>query len=357
MEEYWEAREDTLLNLAALCGDLPIKLLDLLSGSPEWTRKTASALRADKLLARHRKNGVPSLRLTKKGRELLLRASPERFSPIFTEAYLSRCRKSDPISVERLHRMAAVYLLLLRAGVHIYPDEKPAICSSVSSVQLPYPVFYSSLEIKGQGIESTRIKATRAAGVLFTSAEESYLVYHTGSSPLKWSAKAEQKLIGAVNGIRIRLGLPPSECKGLMLGSSMDTALSLLQSEGGNRRQYFRLDGTFPVMRYAPCDENGIRLLRSFCRPHAHKEFIRGLSQGSEAASAFPFDCDGTQDGLPVLFACDLNLERIRRYKTGLELFGKRGAVYCFDFQARCLSAYFGVLAEICLIPPFHELL
>ena len=49
MAEVSEVREDTLLGLTALCGDLPVRLLSLLPGSTEWTRKTVSILRADKL--------------------------------------------------------------------------------------------------------------------------------------------------------------------------------------------------------------------------------------------------------------------------------------------------------------------
>ena len=251
MAEIPEVREDALLGLTALCGDLPTKLLTLLPGSTEWTRKTVSVRRADKLLRRHHKNGVPSLRLTQKGRALLNRACPERFQPLFTECYLARCRKSDLVSVERIHRTAAAYLLMFRASVRLYPDEKPPFYQLGNTLDFSVPVFYSSLEIKPQGLESTRIKATRAVGLLMGMGYAA-LVYHTGAAPLKWSSKAEQKLMGAVKGILMRQRIPVSEVEGLMIGANMETALSLLQSDGGNRRQYFRLDGTFPVMRYLP---------------------------------------------------------------------------------------------------------
>jgi hypothetical protein len=96
---------------------------------------------------------------------------------------------------------------------------------------------------------------------LLMGAGNAALVYHTGAAPLKWSSKAEQKLMGAVKGILIRQRISLSEIEGLMIGANMGTALDLLQSDGGNRRQYFRPDGTFSSIRYLPCDENGIRLL------------------------------------------------------------------------------------------------
>ena len=349
--EVSEVREDTLLGLTALCGDLPIKLLTLLPGSTEWTRKTVLSLRAGKLLMRHHKNGVSSLRLTKKGRELLLRADPERFRPVFTETYLSRCRKSDPVSMERIHRTAAVYLLMFRAGVRLYPDEKPPFYQLGSTPDFSVPAFYSSLEIKTQGLESTRIKAARAVGLLMGE-KRTALVYHTGAAPLKWSPKAEQKLMGAVKGILMRQRIPISEVEGLIIGANMETALSLLQSEGGNRRQYFRLDGTFPVMRYLPCDEDGIRLLWLLCRPVSCKRMTEKLQSRYEAPIAFPFDSDAAIDGNPVLFAHDFDLERIKRFGTGLELFGKQGHAICFDFQADCLERYLGKAARLHLLEP-----
>jgi len=100
MAEVSEVREDTLLGLTALCGDLPVRFLTLIPGSTEWTRKTVSVLRADKLLRRHHKNGVPSLRLTQKGRTLLNRACPERFQPLFTKL-------SCPLPEERPHQRGA----------------------------------------------------------------------------------------------------------------------------------------------------------------------------------------------------------------------------------------------------------
>lgn len=348
LEENAEAREDLILGLAALSGDFPIKLIHLLPGSMDWTRKTIHALAADQLVKRHLKNSIKSLRLTKRGREILTHAFPERFLPIFTDAYLSRCRKSDPASLERIHRAAAVYVLMQQAGVPIYPDEKPALFSAVDAPvpDLQRPCFYTSLEVKARRTDLTRIQATRAAGVLLGRQCDAYLIYNTGSAPLKWSSKAEQKLMGAVKGILLEKHVPLEEVQGLMIGSGMDTALELLRSTGGYRRQNFRLDGTFTAFHYAPCDKEGIRLIRLLCCPPAREALAKRLRGSCEAPRNPRFDCDAVQDGKAVLFAWEFDLEKLRRYKNGLELFGEKGTVYCFDYQADCLSAYLGELAR-----------
>ena len=342
-------REDAVLGLTALCGDLPANLLSLLPGSVEWTKRIVSALVKDGLLKRHQKNNVSSLRLTKKGRELLSRVDPERFSPIFTEAYLSRCRKSSPTGVERIHRMAEIFLLMLRVGVSVYPDEKPGLFSDnpTTGVVPVYPSFYSSIEIKSKGGELTRIQATRAAGVLLAGPDDIYLVYHTGSAPLKWSSKAEQKMMGVIKGMLLGRGISVSEVKAIMIGADMGTASLLMRSEGGVRRQYFRPDGTFSALHYIPSNQSGIPMLRLFCKPDTREAIAARLRAGREAPFTPRYDCDAVEDGKAVLFAHEFDMERLRRYRNGLEMFGESGILHCFDFQAECLRERFAGLAEV----------
>ena len=349
MEENAEAREDMILGLIALTSDLPTKLLHLLPGSVEWSQKTVRTLERDKLLKRHQKNGITSLRLTKRGRDMLIHAFPERFAPLFTDAYLARCRKSDPVSLERMHRAAAVNVLMQQAGTRLYPDEKPAVFAATEApVQLPpSPCFYSSLEVKARGIELTRIQATRAMGVLLNGHGDGYLVYHTGASPLKWSSKAEQKLMGAVRGILLGRRAQLTELQAVMIGSHMGTALDLLRSEGGHRRQNFRLDGTFPAFYFVPCDARGVRQVRLLGCPAARETLTKLLRGGREVPKSPRYDCDALMDNMPVLFACEFDMEKLRRFRNGLELFGEHGIVCCFDYQADCLAAYLDGLAQV----------
>ena len=158
--------------------------------------------------------------------------------------------------------------------------------------------------------------------------------------------------MGAVKGILIRQRIPLSEIEGLMIGANMGTALDLLQSEGGNRRQYFRLDGAFPVMRYLPCDENGVRQLQLLCRPDLQRRLHARLQSSYGEPVAFPFDSDASMDGNPVLFSYDFDLERLKRFRTGLELFGKQGHAVCLDFQADCLERYLGRAVRLHLLDP-----
>ena len=59
-------------------------------------------------------------------------------------------------------------------------------------------------------------------------------------------------------------------------------------------------------------------------------------------------DCDGyADDRTAVLFACDMDLKRIRNLKAGAEPKSLNLIIICFDFQAELLSRYYGNLATI----------
>jgi len=54
-----------------------------------------------------------------------------------------------------------------------------------------------------------------------------------------------------------------------------------------------------------------------------------------------------TDDKTAVLFACDMDLKRIRNLKIGAEPKSLNLIVICLDFQAELLSQYYGNLATI----------
>ena len=51
-------------------------------------------------------------------------------------------------------------------------------------------------------------------------------------------------------------------------------------------------------------------------------------------------------DGTPVLLAYEFDLERLRRFRDSLQMFGGRGLVICFDFQQAVLEEYLAGLVE-----------
>lgn len=347
-----------ILELCALSADVPASLLDKLEGSKRWTKDIVGQLVKDKMIRRYQKDKIKSLRLTKKGRDILLEADRDRFCTLLDGAGAKRFRKTDlPVRI-RQHRLAAVYLLMMRAGVAIHRDEKADIFGELpwdanpASVLKKWsvPCFYSSVEIKTHGEELNKIKGTRAMGALFTESPSPYLVYHTGSVPLKWSEKSEQRISGVVEGTLVNWKLRVSKPRGLMIGDDMAVLPKLLTSDGGHRNYYYKVDDAYTVFNFIPMDQHGNLLLRLLCNEDAKRRINERLMADFEPAEYHKFHCDALDGNLPVLFAWDMDMVKLRSYRNGLERNEARGMVLCMEFQADAMREYFGNLAEIRLL-------
>lgn len=353
MNDKPESRSEQVLELVALCGELPNRMLDLLPGSGEWTQKAVRGLIQQGLVKHYQKDGLRSLRVTKKGWKLLEQSAPARYAYWAQRAQKYCGQRSDLKSRLRTHRIAEAVLILSLAGTTLRRDQKPSLFDGHFEFQpLPnrQPLFYSSIEIKGHGDEATRIKATRAVGLLLSDTAR-YLVYNCGDSLIKWSSKAEEKLIGAVDGMMELQGLGGRETGAIMLGRDMGTALQLLESDGRFRRQYFSVDGTFPFLLFAPLNRTGIQLLRLYCSSGLRSQLKDILLSNRSPPSFSRYPCDYEEGDCTVLLACEFDLERIVHFRNGLQLFDERGVIVCFDFQREPLEAFFGDLAEIRPVP------
>ena len=177
-----------LLSQIALTGEFPADAVPRLIPHAAYAAKIVSALKKDKLIRAYRRDQLCTLRLSAVGRAFLLADAPDRFGPLLYEI--------DPYKTELHHRsrrcqMAQLALTMRSAGVAIFPDEKPPL-SALSLQTLRLPAYYSSLEIKGMGIEGTKIKNARFCGVLLTE-NKCLLCYHAGDGSLRWTRQSELK--------------------------------------------------------------------------------------------------------------------------------------------------------------------
>lgn len=344
-----------ILELCALSADFPASLLDRLTGSSQWTQKTVCQLIKNNMIRRLYKDKLRSLRLTSKGRKTMLEENRERYCMLLDGAGATRFRKADPVTRTRLHRMAGVYLLMLEAGVAVHRDEKADIFRDQHSDADPasvlerwsVPCFYSSVEVKTQGDDIIRIKGTRAVGALFTDAPSSYLVYNTGNLPMRWSEKAEQKLSGVIQGALNDWQIETSEISGIMAGNDMEVLLRLLTSDGGYNNKFYKVDNAYQIIHFVPIDQNGKLMLRLLCCESAKQRISERLMASFTPPGHYIFACDAKDNDRPVLFAWDLDMKKLIRFKQGLETEKENGLVVCMDFQAGILQKYFGNLAEI----------
>ena len=238
--------------------------------------------------------------------------------------------------------------MMQKADVNIFRDEKPDIftgaVSSVDTVGAVFdkPVFYDSREIKCIGIDAIKIKNSRSVGILITQST-AYIVFNTLDTLLKWESRSETKNLTVLSEYLRQLlgGNAPKEYKGLIIGDDIDIATQILKSTGGYKRRYLMLDETYYNLLYLPNDENGLLVLSILASDTIRHELRSILSYGlTESTSAF-VDCDGIDaDGTPVLFAYDLDVQRLARFNAGISNRRTHGKIMCFEFQEQVIRNY-----------------
>lgn len=343
-----------LLGLTALTGEFPSVALSRLLGDGRYKEKVITELKAKKLIKLYARHGVRGYRLMLGGKRLLLKENPERFAPILE--VLPQARQDLPHRL-RQHQMCEALLLMQKAGIPIFHDEKamlfhPQAGTGTRQSKLVLPAYYTSLEIKAFGPDGSKIKNARFYGVLLTESIV-YLVYNAGESLMRWEQKSEIKTHALIRFLVCRELLPQqygqAEIRAILIGSDMETARRILCEPHATSARIFRLDQTFEHFHFVPHTPQGDFMLQLLCRRDLQRMLRETLLDGLLPADAgAPIENDGYgEDGIPVLFSFDGDLQRLSNFVKMLELRESRGVVICFDFQAAAFAEYGGDRIEL----------
>lgn len=334
-----------LLELTAICGELPSHLVKRLPESPSYLEKVIHNLKQDKLLRAFYRDKLRGYRLSGKAKAFLLEQTPSRFSFYLTGNAETNLLKSEPARRLRLHRMAEVYVLMQNAGVQIFRDDKPGVFSPAgcSVRSLDHAAFYSSREIKELGVETVKIRGSRMMGALL-AASGIYVVYNGAQNFAKWDYRAEQRtkalLTSTLCHNRLSRQYRPGQLYGLLLSSDLDLLYELLSTADTGARCFFLLDGNYEHFYYLTNDRYGEVQVRLLCSNPMRSALDRILSQGlhpRQPGLSVEHDAIGKQ-GEPVLFSYLPDIPRLNRFHTALQLRERMGTVICFDYQKEVLS-------------------
>lgn len=346
-----------LLELTAICGEFPADLLTRIPGSTSYKEAVITSLKKNGLLRTYYRDKLRGYRLGRKARCFLLAENPERFSFFLTGNGETHRLKSEFSRRLRLHRVAEVFVSMQNAGIQIFRDEKPDVFSSRGSPvsALKAPAFYSSREIKEVGIEAVKIRGSRMAGALLAPSGI-YVSYNSGSYTMKWDYRAEIKVQVLLKLLLCCERLPDqyaqSEVSGLLLGNGLDSFYQILSNTDTASRCFFLLDGNYEHFYYLTNDRYGDILLKLLCDPAKIKELNSMLMQGFlPKDTGLPIEHDALdQNGNPVLFGYFLDIPRINRFHTALQLQERTGLFICFDFQKEVLHRFCGGQVEFSTI-------
>lgn len=335
--------KDEILHLAALSGELSKAALSRMNASPKYIGNCIYTLQQEHMLIPCSRDDLIGYRLTPKGKHYLTRTFPSRFADFFASDNGANKVRLDVIHRRRNLNASEILTTMYKLHVSLFIDEKPKLYDSFAdSSQSSQAIYYTSFEVKNIGEDGIKINNSRFNGLLRCHMGD-YLLYNMGAGLIKWEAASEDR---AVNLLGVYL---QSQVKQIVMGQSMELALDMLKCEGGKQHQYFRIDEMAASLYFVPITDEGDFLLHMNCLT----DFMQRLKYSIlQKMNLHPcpnaLDCDGyIDDTTAVLFACDMDLKRIRNMKIGAEARMLKAIILCFDFQAELLSRYFGGAATI----------
>ena len=339
-----------LLSLIAISGECCKDVYPFLSLTDSYREKLMTRLKSDGLIKIHYKDKLRGIRLTRRGKDLLLSLSPERFSYYLTD------NRSDLPRRLRLQQASIAYAMLQCAGIPVYPEEKPALFSGdpLDSGKITLPLFYTAREWKDLGVETIKINNSRSLGILLCE-DALYVLYFTGDHPIKWEYRTELRLKAFLN-YHFKQDMFPELCrknteypiKALFLGNPMESAVKLMESNGGYQKSFFYLDGSFDFMHFLPVSMEGITILKLLCTPALQSALdTLLLSDLGPVNPDLGLIHDALKGTTPVLLSYNFDMLRLSRFKTALSFHRITGHLICFDFQKDTLQSYFGNLVTI----------
>ena len=338
-----------LLELTAICGEIPADLVRRLPGGASYKESVVTSLKQAGLLQTYYRDRLRGYRLGRRVKGILLAERPERYSFYLTGNADTNRIRSEMTRRLRLHRTAEIYVAMRNAGVAVFRDEKPPVFAPAASpvFVMEFPAFYGSREIKEMGMETVKIRGSRMTGVLLTQSGI-FITYNGGPYRMKWDYRAEQRAQVLLKLILCHRRFPAqyarTEVSGLLFGDGLEPFYQILSGGDGNLRCFFLLDGDYEHFYYLTNDRYGETLLRLLCSPETIAEMNRILMEGWEEKDVdLLIENDAMdQDGNPVLFGYFLDIPRINRFHTALQMQNREGTIVCFDFQKEVLQRFCG---------------
>jgi hypothetical protein len=346
-------QEQLFLEQVALAGEYPYNNRHRVISSQTYAKKVITKLTAEKFITMFRGDGLWGYRLTAKGKRYLMDGSSERFSGYFEGQVETNLIRGNPPRRERLHLMAEVYTHMLNSGVGVYQDTKPRIFESpltavhtkdAQPIRAPY--FYTSREQKFGNADADAIRGSRAAGVLLAPTGV-FAVYNTGNRLRRWTERTEAQYHARIyNDFCCEKGrYNETNIPGIMMGSSMTVLAKYLDPSAKKVRD--DLISSYRTLYFVTNDKYGETQIRLMCDTSRLSSWNASMRTGilpRNPQSCIENDAM-TEDGLPVLFCCSLNIPHLLRFHTGLQIHKRAGVVLCFDFQHEILKEFFGDLA------------
>lgn len=356
MTKKCSAVKGEILEMIAASGEVYRRDLMCVSRyAANYIRQILGELRADNLIKEAVFRNFRTIRLTNVGKRYLLQTFSERYERYLTGTAETNKLRCEPQRRERNLKMAQIMILCRQTNVKIFPDEKrllyknaAAPADKADNIQAE---FYTAIELKELFADFNKSRGSRAMGILGTSSCV-YIVYHTGTEPMKWQESTELKFRVTVEHEIVRkLFRNQKELKWLVIGNDADVPDKLAQQSGTGKIKYMCMLDNNLEKHYIEFRRESLcvmPLLMDDLHCEKVKDYIR-QSCGVRISGSGRF-CETDASGIPTLIALDFNLQSVYRFAAYLCVNRTRGRMICFDFQKPYLRLCCGAQMDVTLI-------
>ncbi len=331
-------KQDTLLVLIALSGELPADMAEAVIGSVSYTAAVLTRLKQEGYVLVRNKSGCKGYVLRAKGKRYVLAKFGED-----TDFFLHGAAGTNHVKGEidkrlRLHRMSKVWVFFWKTGIPIFRSEKPELFYKASEDGRGITAYYGSQEFKGR---TDAVKGSRACGILLAG-ESGYIVYHSLSQRMRWAKKMERSVRSFVERESMKCG-KLRRFDAVVMGDSIGLLAELLTSDGGVKGDLFQVDDIYEHYYYVPTIPEAEIQVQFLTDDRKRERFYRFLCTALNKIEHTEYCLSAGADGFgnPVYFCYELDMRRLLGIKQELEWKGK-GSIFCFPYQRPVLESFFG---------------
>lgn len=353
-----------LISLLSVCGEFPVKSLDLL-GNKRLYRRVVSECTIPVTVQNHATKETISLPkifiLTGKGRLKSIRLY-KGACPILTwigegEYYDSICYGHNmPMTtahIDRNHRVAETLAAFMDAGFYYLPHTLPRLKSEgINRIITTQPLAYPSRMLKfTDNGEGNKTGFSRITGAVFAGGN-CYAVYNTRNAVMKWSGEGETKMKVNINLLSIvNSGVDHIRLPMLFFGASQEVAFRSMLAMRKATNVKFRFDMFYPRIHFVPLNRYGARFLKFISIPKWRDLLLELLFGEDQIAKHRSFEYDAKINGTYILSHLDSDLCRLNRFREAIiDEPNEKYEALCFEWQYDFVKKFLGDLAKITVI-------
>ena len=353
-----------LISLLSVCGEFPVKSLDLLGNKRLYRRvvsectvpvtvqnpTTKETISLPKIFILTGKGRMKSIRLYKGARPILTLIGEGKYYDSICYGYNMPMTTAH---VDRNHRVAETLAAFMDAGFYYLPHTLPKLKSEgINRIITTQPLAYPSRMLKfSDDGEVNKTGFSRITGAVFAGGD-CYAVYNTRNAVMKWSGEGEMKMKVNINLLSIvNSGIDHARLPMLFFGSSHEIAFRsmLAMRKATNARS--RFDMFYPRIHFIPLNQYGAKFLKFISIPRWRERLLELLFGEDQIEKHTNFEYDAKINGTYILSHLDSDLCRLNRFREAIiDDPDEKYEALCFEWQYDFVKKFLGDLAKVTVI-------